>query len=507
MNSTSENCKSFETIKSFDNAASADSGNAAGQAENSDANGQAENTSAAGQTENSSASGQAENGNSAQNTASASAESGSSSGKSIPASFSRVLTLEFWENVLRAIMEDGPDARLDNPALEFTGKAKAGEYDSLSDEEYEALLKECETLAAFWHEYPSRSAADVLADALASLSANAVTLRRLARVLARCGMTVPQKAAAAVSAGDVVAPAALSPRSIYRCLDKRIHGQDKAKKAASMAVYNHLEGRRSNSLFCGPTGSGKTEIWRQLALEYPKLIRVVDASRLAADGWKGSVHLRDIFDGIPESRLKNDGLIVVLDEADKMICEPQIGSSGTDYSAIIQNSLLKMLDGDVLEFGYEDSRRPAFRVDCSRVSVVLLGAFEKLLGLKSRSSGGLGFAAPPRTEYSYSNTAITADDLIRAGMRREIAGRINRITALSPLTVDEFEFILTGLVLHDLEQSNKCTITIDENSARSLAEEAKASGLGVRYMRSRVMSALDDLVFDNPGADRYRIRL
>ena len=457
----------------------------------------------------------------------------------------------FWKEYLNLVTTGGADSLAGNPAVRFTADVKAGKYDTISDEEYADILAGIEELVCFWNNEQWLTCGDVLLRALRATPISGRTMEKVVTLLAEAsascdyrkpefsGLTVREllknreaaetagagasagpAAAAAPAAGrtitlnDLHSPAARfmadmyswSPQSIYDVLEARVRGQQDAKKAAAMVVYNHVEGRRSNTLFCGPTGCGKTEIWRCLAREYPKIIRIVDASRLAGDGWKGSFHLRDIFDGIPANELKARGLIVVLDEADKLTCETMIGASGTDHSAIAQNSLLKMMDGDVIEFGSEDVRQKAFTVDCSRVSVVMLGAFEKLLQKKSLSSAGFGFHAAGRTEYDYGNSDISQTDLVEAGMRREIAGRIGRITALRPLSVDDYAAILRGPVLEDLRASTGYGIEIDEASIKSLAEEAADTGFGVRCMLSRVTSALDDLVFDDPGATIYRIR-
>lgn len=159
----------------------------------------------------------------------------------------------------------------------------------------------------------------------------------------------------------------------------------------------------------------------------------------------------------------------------------------------------------MIEFGQEDSNRKAFSVDCSRVSVVLLGAFERLLEGKSSNGGGIGFGAPMKKECNYGNTSITHDDLINAGMRREIAGRLNRIVSLRPLSVEDYRAILMGPVLGDLQNSRRCHIQIDPQYADSLARQAMAAGLGVRWMRSQIINALDDLMFDEPEAAEFKI--
>lgn len=419
----------------------------------------------------------------------------------------------FWRRFL-TLANRGEDVSVVNPARDFTVGVRAGEYDHMPTERYDTVLSNYEQLSAIWHDRPQAAAGAILLDALRMTSINSDRLEELSEILAECSAetmyaleTEPDPLPHDIGERAMKYPeiSRLTPKNIYDHLCQRVRGQEEAKKAAATVMYNHLNGRRTNALFCGPSGCGKTEIWRCFAKEHPGLIRIVDASRLSADGWKGSLHLRDIFDGIPASDLNTSGLIVVLDEADKICCEAAIGAGGTNYNALVQNSLLKMLDGDVIEFGQEDSNRKAFSVDCSRVSVVLLGAFERLLEGKSRSSGGIGFGSPMRKEYNYSNAAITHDDLINAGMRREIAGRINRIVPLRPLSVEDYRAILMGAVLGDLQNSRRFHIQIDPQYADSLARQAMAAGLGVRWMRSQVINALDDLMFDDPEATEYKI--
>ena len=100
---------------------------------------------------------------------------------------------------------------------------------------------------------------------------------------------------------------------------------------------------------------------------------------------------------------------------------------------------------------------------------------------------------------------ISYDDLIHAGMRREIAGRVNKIVPLEPLSADVYKAILAGPLLSGLQESGKCRIRIDRAAADALAEQAVASGLGVRRMRSEILSVIDDALFDAPDAEEYRI--
>lgn len=164
-----------------------------------------------------------------------------------------------------------------------------------------------------------------------------------------------------------------------------------------------------------------------------------------------------------------------------------------------------MLDGDVIDFGQEDGNRKPFSVDCSRVSVVLLGAFERLMEGKSRRSGGIGFGSPTRKQCDYSNTEITHADLIAAGMRREFTGRLSRIVALRPLSPEDYRAILLGPVLDGLQASRQCRIRVNAQYAASLVRQAVETGLGVRWMKSQIINALDELMFDDPAAAEYII--
>lgn len=424
---------------------------------------------------------------------------------------------------MNLVRNGSPSLCVENPAIGFAVASKAGEYDNMSDAEYQELTHDHDELNAIWRNSQRRTAGDVLLDALRMTIINSTRMTNIVEALAESSarsdyLLDPEQRECVPSLREIYKARQMSaadstpdlgdwsPRAIYDYICQRIRGQDEAKKAAAMVIYNHVEGRRSNAVFCGPSGCGKSEIWRHLEKDYPRVIRLFDASRLSAEGWKGSLHLRDIFEGIPAADLKKRGLIVVLDEADKICCETVVGAGGTNHNAIVQGNLLKMLDGDIIEFGAEDGRK-AFAVDCSRVSVVLLGAFETLLQNKSRSGGGIGFGAEIRTECDYNNTEISYDDLIDAGMRREIAGRINRIVSLHPLTAADYKAILTGPVLDDLQTAWKCKVEIDDQSAEALAEQAVSTGLGVRWMKSQVTNALDDMMFDNPAANVYPISI
>ena len=169
----------------------------------------------------------------------------------------------------------------------------------------------------------------------------------------------------------------------------------------------------------------------------------------------------------------------------------------------------KMMDGDVIDFGTENGKQDPFSVDCKNVSVVMLGAFETLLEKKSKNAAKhIGFGAAPEAEAGPPcHAGISYDDLIDAGTRREIAGRINTIVALNPLDVPGYKAILEGPVISGLQDSLGSWITIDDDAIGMLSEQAETSGLGVRWIKSSVSNAVNDAMFDAPEAREYHIGL
>lgn len=410
----------------------------------------------------------------------------------------------------------GARATLQNPAALFARDEKRGRFRGMPDDVVADMRAEAEEAAVLWGGKPRRTAGSILMDVLAGSADKDPSLRRraaeaFAGLLADdpdvdpAGDWTPDDVAASAAGAEMELPfegappepfPERSPAEIRDIITSRVLGQPEAAKAAALIVHNHLAGRRTNAVLAGPSGCGKSEIWRVLAGEYPGLIRVVDFSRFASEGWAGSLHVRDIFEGMDRETFQQYGMIAVLDEADKILCESAVGSGGTDHHVLLQNDLLKIMDGDIVEFGEEGKRSP-LSVDCSRVSVVMLGAFEKLRVGQVRAAKRIGFGQAPASPRGVPG-GIGYDDLIAAGMRREIAGRVNRIVELDPLSADDYKAILRGPVLDRVQETIGCKVSIDGATAGVLAERAVASGLGVRWMRSAVLNAIDDMLFDEP---------
>lgn len=280
-----------------------------------------------------------------------------------------------------------------------------------------------------------------------------------------------------------------------------IVGQDEAIKAASLILFNHANKRRSVTLFIGETSCGKSHIWNVLQNEVgAEKILVYDSSMITVEGYSGSTKISSIFKSIPPEH--RERVVIVLDEFDKLL-EPQRGSHGTDYSALLQNQLLRLFNGDTMTFAGENG----FSVDTSQISIVLLGAFQQIRDKKNHnnaSTGVIGFGRQPHSECNIDSTKITIEDLIRFGMRREIAGRINRIVQMSPLSIEDLTRI-GQQEIRNLEIQLKRSISVDSNVLFDLACKAEKKGLGARWLKSQLNNALDNLLYENPHAEHFII--
>ncbi len=425
---------------------------------------------------------------------------------------------QFWKVYIGMAGKNGMHANMSNPVDDFKASAHAREFDKLTDDQYYRKEADAEELSSFWHYKPLETAGQILLNALAKTDISDVEIDDIAGILADASVrtdyyTEERECDEGIITEDldfllVDGPtpfdggAGWTPHSIYGYLDQHIYGQEAAKRAASMLMYHHLNGNSRNIVMAGATGCGKTEIWRTLSKKF-NFIRIVNGPQLTCDGWKGSYHIKDIFTG--ETKETAGCLVIVIDEADKLF-EPSIGSGGTDFGQKIQNELLKIMDGDALAFVDEGDRNKKITVDCSGISIVLCGSFERMLQERTEASGGIGFCQPEREESRIAE--CSEGDLTQYGnVRREIAGRINQIVALNTLGAEDFEAIMESPAspIQKIEQSHHVSLTVDKDTKRKLASDAEKSGLGCRYIRSRLQSMLDEQMFDEPDAKEYSL--
>ena len=421
---------------------------------------------------------------------------------------------QFWNLYLGMASKDGAHVNMLSPTEDFKARAHAGEFDTLTDDQYYKTEADAEEAASFWDCQPSQMAGIILLNALARTDISDVEIDEIAGILADASVRTDYYTEEQAQECDEAAfnpdldfspqspGSSHTPRSIYNYLNQHIYGQDGAKRAAAMLMYHHLRGNSRNIVMAGATGCGKTEIWRTLSKMY-NCIRIINGPQLSCDGWKGSLKISDIF--TCETKKLAEHLVLVIDESDKMM-EPKVASGGTDYAKMIQNELLKLMDGDTLTFTDEKNRDTKTTINCSGVSVVLCGSFERMLQAKSESSASIGFGRREKKESVVAE--CTEEDLVQYGnVRREIAGRISQIVTLDTLDADDFEKILESEMspIQKMEKAHNVSLSIDKESRRKLASDAAKSGMGCRYIRSKLQFMLDEQMFDVPDVDTYSL--
>ena len=383
---------------------------------------------------------------------------------------------ELYAELIKAAGRGFRNRSITNPAVDFTKRAKAGVYDSMTDEEYYEELDKVEELNRVWQHKTSKTVGELLLTALENLNIRDEDVEDISATL-MCAYSrtdqesIPCDSDVSERVSDIifgnhhdrrpdgeteeieedilcedeipsetsgqVSHILSSPARIYKYLDRNVYGQKEAKRAAAMLLWNHVNGRRQNVLFAGPTGCGKTEIFRQLAKLYPNIV-IHNATSLTGTGWKGNTKVRNLFDVVPQDKMGH--LIIVLDEADKMFED----ADDRHYSYIVQNELLKVLEGDMVHFdGNPSNSEPALDIDTSNVSFVFLGSFDSMVGAKDvavNKSRAIGFGAVSSDDsFDGYRSTFTQEDLVQyANVRSEVAGRIGTIVQLNEMTEDDF---------------------------------------------------------------------
>ena len=309
------------------------------------------------------------------------------------------------------------------------------------------------------------------------------------------------------------------PFAIKAYLDKRIIGQEEAKKTMSVAIYNHilllahpeLKLRKNNVLMVGPSGCGKTEIMRVLSEIVPVPISIFDTSGVSQNGWKGD---KKVKDAVKELVVKAKDIetaecgIIFLDEFDKM-CRPMFTSHGENVSVHVQGEALAMIEGCNVEvnLGGEDSLlAQTALLNTQKVLFICAGAFQGIeesvrkLKTKEASIGFGGKANNPNQQITAKD--ITKDVIIEFGVTPELAGRLSITTVLHKLTRDDMYAIITKCddnVLDELKTIAKTGYGIDlEITDKALIKliDKLCMDVGARGLRSVIFEHFTDILYE-----------
>lgn len=321
-----------------------------------------------------------------------------------------------------------------------------------------------------------------------------------------------------------------APHKIKASLDEYVVGQEHAKKAIAVAVYNHykrvatgtmdeIEIEKSNMLMIGPTGCGKTYLVKTLARLLDVPLAIADATSLTEAGYIGDdiesvvTKLLAAADNDVERAEKG---IIFIDEIDKIAKKKNTNSRDVSGESV-QQGMLKLLEGAEIEVpvgaNSKNAMVPLTTVNTRNILFICGGAFpelDEIIRERLSKSASIGFNAELKDRYAKDNNIldkVTVEDLRKFGMIPEFIGRLPILFTLQGLTKDMMVKILQEPKNAILKQYQKLLeldevqLCFTEGALDAIAEKAMERDTGARALRSIIEEFMLDIMYEIPKDD------